>query len=409
MRLHSLTMCVLVFTAWTSSVFASSSKIAGAVVEDAAAAQLIRLALAPTNSNKPINHKVICGNDSIRIRLNGISQEEEKIQELKVSSVGPLRRVRIVPKLGGSSVVQMFARGRTLATCARTSVMELNGNIVISVALSQRDIKRRDKILKINKVEKKEPQEEDRQETIKTEKQKESNHSKLDNKTDKKKEDKKKASSIFGKKSKEKEQDEIGATSDDDEQTFRYAAGFLFAALIAGFAWYAKKKKQGLTGTDESIDIVCARRLNSHQQLIVASVCGTKFLLSVGDKSVTTLGMVPTQNEAPSNLSFEPGNLGNVSQTNKSLTEMLASLSSGVNAESLPSVPVQQPNMQQNANSMDDGFKQQLKNALETRPPIENNSYQSAAPASNVAGLINMARMRANLNRSAKEAHDLEA
>jgi len=366
---------------------ASNPEIAAAVIENEQTAQVVKLVVSPKPSGN--TSKVICAADSIRVRIKGVAARDEKITELVVPKDGPLRRARIVPKIGGNSVVQLFTKGRTLSVCSRTSVLDVNGDMIISVALTHDEQEKTSANTATTKEEilANQGNEKSKSETIAKKVEKETLGDDEEKSQLKKEKKKKKAGTpLFGKKSEDGQSQTI-SEEDTDSQMIRYAAGFLLAALVAGAAWHLRKKKKAAGNLEDTIDILTSKRLSAHQQLIVASVHGHKFLLAVGDKSVSSLGAIPGENSNPiAPAAKEPVVASN---TQPGIDDLLKKLTSNVAATN------------QGA-----GFEKELRNAVENRNEEigrPDSLYAKVAKApkenvSNVEGLINMARMRASAN-----------
>lgn len=403
---------------------ASQTKIAGAVVENMPSADVVKFVLSPAKES--YEHKIICGNDSIRVRFSQIGLNSSEIKGLPLPKGSTLRRARIVPQLQNKSVLQIHPRGGILDACARTSVMTIDGNLVVSMALTTAQKRRRNKLMGMAAKAKETAEVEPQKESLATSDVAAKADSQQTNQAtateatpppEKNKSKKKKlAGTLF-----DKTAGRNSALQSDEEvnsQTMKYAGGMMFAALLGFVAWYLKKKKKAHDEIEDNIDILSSKKVSTHQQLMVARVNGAKFLLAVGDKSVTSLGLIPADEDdnASANLSM---------RINSAVKESLArepKISKTPYSEIEDTTPVE------TAKAIPrESFGADFKNAIEkiahdrdkpARQPRRNaaptvqrdvTSVQGDVP-SNVAGLLSMARMRASLeNRSAQNADEFRA
>ena len=294
---------------------ASKSKIAGAVVENMASTDVVRFAVSPVQ--KTYDYKVVCGDDSIRVRLNDIGAESKDIMHLDTPRGSTLRKVRLVPQLQNRSVLQIHPRGAVLEACARTSVISLDGNLVVSIALTDSQKTRRTKLLNAHN-ETREALKNDPEpivgKTADSRSDKSSNTEvtggtkKSDNgvaspvtvsQTALKANDNTDRKSVVGTIFDKSKESDSSLKSDEEvqAQTMKYAGALLFAAILGFFAWYTKKKRNRFQIDEDNIDILSRKRVGTHQTLMVARVNGSRFLLAVGDKSVASLGLIPTDGQ----------------------------------------------------------------------------------------------------------------
>ncbi len=407
-RVGLIAIVVLVIQPMGARATEGKPTIIASSVEDTGATEVVRMVVSP--SLKYFEHKIICSNESIRVRLNGIGSRSKEIEDLTVPVAGPMRHVRIVPRGKMGSVVQLYPRRRPLAACGRTTLIALDNEIVISTALSKSDKIRRKRILGIapkpvelvdNKAQPKTRNaDEDKKPVAATEKSNPNPKAQA-----------KKAASPYpsgkgggflrkGSKSK-KEDIPAKAGSELDSNMMRIALGFGFAAIIAGVALLVKRRKGGLSGNGDTIEILSSKRLGAHQQLVLASVQGTKFLLAVGEKSVSTLGQVrddvePLRSDETIFGGDESPPPSSEQSVKDRIIQELQSQSMDpamIESDGDPSIPFHT------------GFKKAI-NAVQNTdgysPPVNGD-------LSNAAGLIAMARMRANLRQNSKHIPTAEA
>ncbi|MBN2342308.1 MAG: flagellar biosynthetic protein FliO [Deltaproteobacteria bacterium] len=425
-----------VFIFMTSAASAETSKVAGAVVENMPSADVIKFVVSPVKAN--YDHKVICGNDSIRVRFHDIGLQSKEIKSLPLPKGTYLYKARIVPQMKNRSVLQIHPKGLTLDACARTSVMVMDGNLVVSMALTDAQKRHRAEVLGISaepaskaavaNLETEQPEAHDTEvadnapvhENAPVVSSSENNKGLTANNDSSEKD--KFAGTIFDKSRKSAKQ--LKTEDEVDSQMVKYAGGMLFAAFIGFLAWYLKKKKNGLKAIEDNIDILSSKKVSTHQQLMVARVNGAKFLLAVGDKSVTSLGLIPAENDD------EPSALGLQSQISKAVQESLArepKISSTPYAEIEDDVTTDTiPSGQ--AASFGDDFRSAIEKIARERDHVDANRKKPAArkpqremasvdrdmPSaevpSNVSGLLSMARMRASFeNRNTRQKDEFRA
>ncbi|MCP4679343.1 MAG: flagellar biosynthetic protein FliO [Deltaproteobacteria bacterium] len=390
-RCLSLLVCLaFVFQAAWARAQDAKPTIAAAAVESTGSAEIVRLIVSP--SVDEISHKIICGEVSIRVRLGGVAARRKSIENLTVSKESSMELVRIVPRGRVGSVIQLFPRRRALAACSRTTLVVLGGEIVISTALSNSDKSRHGSAL------------------VRTESDLVRSESALATKQDdaqsknaapapKKKstaKKKKESTPLFGKnkskpsKTADAKKKPVAEGFAIETNAVRLMAAFGIAAIVAGLALYFKKRRRGIPGGGDTIEILSSKRLGGHQQLVLASVQNTKFLLAIGEKSVSTLGIVP--DGASSDIPPTNEMATNADSDGSALAEWLGS---EAHQPETPDTSVK--------------FQRELKRAVSAAmavdavpPPVEDR-------LSNAAGLIAMARMRAETKRNQKNREVVEA
>ncbi len=376
--------------------------IAAAVVESMPSAEVVRLVVSPPMMD--LSHKIICGDESIRIRLGGVASRRRNIENLSVPEHGPMKRVRIVPRGSAGSVVQIYPRRRALATCSRTTLISMGGEIVISTALSQLD-----KTIKERLVASENQTIQERAETAGDEEK--HNISEKQPTPSDQKSAKKAAAKPVGlfakKKSKSSPKNEpadndapIGAADSEFEMNaVRLLTAFGFVAVITGLAMYVKRRKRRVGEGGDTIEIISSKRLGARQQLVLASVQDTKFLLAVGEKSVSTLGVVPDENR-PTAVDDElpRETVGNVQEAEPALAQWIKEQQLKQREESEADRP-----------AASSSFNQQFNNAVNAALAVDDLTPRDENGLSNAAGLIAMARMRADIKRNADRTPVVEA
>lgn len=409
-------------SAWAQS---ESVEIVAAAVENTASAQVIRLAVLP--SPESMDEKVVCAEGMIRVRLSGVSNRGRLFQEVSTPSKGPIRRVRIVERNPKQTVVQLFPRSNPLGTCARTTAAAVGGEIVISTAYTPAEA------AAVNA----KPQEEESPRQVQAtvlspvnEKIGDNSASKDDTAkkdreidSDKKKNVAKKANidSAPTKSIKDllkKEKDLAGA--DDSSGTGVGALDapkmllvFGFAAAVAGAAIFLKRKKKLSIADMDDIEILSTRKLGVRQQLVLVCVRDVKFLLAVSDKSVSSLGVVSGEESAVSGSRLprmQPAPAP-VSPPVPEPQEMNAeSALASLISEASKRIAKDEPTPVKDAyrpRSFDSELKRALDNTvLSDEKPATQSRFDSA---SNAAGLVALARMRANLKKSTGRSQVFEA
>ncbi|MBN2717496.1 MAG: flagellar biosynthetic protein FliO [Deltaproteobacteria bacterium] len=291
-----------------SAAASPKPQIAAFTVENMPSTDVVRFAVSPAKDK--YEYKVVCGDDSIRIRLLDIGMADEDVKYLDTPRGSTLRKVRVVPQLQNRTVLQIHPSGSVLEACARTSVMSLDGNVIVSIALSDSQKRRRTRLLDA---------EQESREALKRKMDNARNSDTINAGTESVKqtpassksddngngavakatsdEDSKSLTgTIFDKSSKKglklRSDEEVNA------QTMKYAGGLLFAAMLGFVAWYMSKKRNRFHIDEDNIDILSRKKVGTHQTLMVARVNGSRFLLAVGDKTVSSLGLIPSDEQS---------------------------------------------------------------------------------------------------------------
>lgn len=252
-------------------------------------AEIVRVAVTP--EARRVEPRVVCDAELVRVRLDGVAARGKDVEEVDVPARGPIRHARVVPRTGGDSVVQLSVGRRTAGVCSRVGALNIGGQIVISLALAPADLAR------MKELSKPEP------EPVAAVPVKEA-AAPLPVPA---KEPAPVASPArvphVGKAGQGGAAEAMprlarsaapatGQRSGDDTFLLRLFGGFAFVALCAAVAYVLKRRGARSIVAGESIEILSTKRLGAHQQLVLASVQGVKFLLAVSDKTVSTLGTV---------------------------------------------------------------------------------------------------------------------
>ncbi len=407
-RLMGLLVCTILVTPGIDSEAAPVPTITAAVVEETPTAHLIRLVVYPPQDE--LQSKMICGHDSIRIRLPDIRAKSRKVDYIPVVKGGPLKFVRIVPRSGNGSVVQLFTRGRALAACARTTTMQRGGEIVISMSLTQ-TVQPPDRTEAAAPVAtakwSKGSAPAGRTDALATGKRdapiapvKSDSAAPVDEET---KETPAKSGFLNLASNKKTAADPSNGKAVAEPGVMQYAWGFLFAGVVAAAAFWVKRRKQKkISMGGESIEILSSKRLGAHQRLLLAKVQGTKFLLAVGDKTVTTLGQVPEHGDqpvVPADEFQEAAVPADPLPANQFQTELERSLTQAVARAKAAAPPPTAPPV----------AAPPVAAPPTAAPKIDTLKQSNAAVPSNVSGLIAMARMRADLKQSRQYETTAEA
>lgn len=396
--MSTLIVVLLLSITGTAAVAGEKPTIIAAVVENTGSAEVVRLVVSPAVQS--IEEKIICAEGMIRVRLDGINNRGQEVQELTVPADGPIRRVRIVEKNPVDSVVQLYPRRNPQATCARTTVAAFGKEIVVSTTFTGAEAAR------INSIEtskatsamaKKSPVAAHDDTEVASTKSSEPLNAQEDSKEAKASKDE---GLVFKKGAASSDAAASPALGTSVLDAPKLALGFGFAALAAGVALFIKKKKK-FSGADmDSIDIVSTKRLGVRQQLVLVSVQGVRFLLAVSDKSVTSLGVV----------SDEDGGIRRLKAPTMDTPQMSveSTLESLISEASRRAVKNETPPPKQEARSP---FDSELRRALDqTAMSGEKPATQARFDtASNAAGLVALARMRANLKKSTGRSQVFEA
>lgn len=346
--------------------------------------------------------------------------------------------MRLVPQIQHKSVLQIHPRGSALEACARTTVMTLEGNLVVSVALSDSQKQRRMKLLKAQE-ETKEVLAQQRENVAPTSAD---NNSGTDTrsgnslsstgsvtKAGARKTETSEASSTppsSGKKSlagtifdKSETSKTLKTQKEVNSQNMKYAGGLIFAALIGFMAWYMKKRRNRFNIDEDNIDILSSKRLSTHQTLMVARVNGSRFLLAVGDKAVTSLGLIPVEGQGTQDLARNIR--ADVSSAVKESLAKEPKISATPYSEIKDDHEMHGESSDATSN-FGSNFQQAIEKIVRERnnPARRERSYNDAPSVpdskalsdaisqkespSNVSGLISMARMRAALENNSTSA-----
>ncbi len=391
--------------------------IFAATVEDTAKAENIRLAVSPTIDESHFKSKVVCAEGMVRVRLEGVANRGQELQHLSVPENGLFESVRIVEKNPSTSVVQMIPRRNPEGTCARTAVTIAGSELIISTLFTEaeaeriRAAKERDRLIKEQAqaaaAKKTAASPQPVPDASKEPVEKEKSAAQADD------------SLVFKKKA---EPSNNGVTPRGNTSVLsdpKMLVGFGFAAVIAGLALYMKRKKPILNIDVDKINILSTQRLGLKQQLVLVSVQGTKFLLAVSDKNVTSLGkMSGDESERPRRalLGRPQVESGLNAQSALNVQAALHSQSS-VNAQSALESLIGEASRRavKNEDPIErgpaDAFNSELERALgNTALGVEKpRAVGGVDTASNAAGLVALARMRANLKKSNPKSQVFEA
>jgi flagellar biogenesis protein FliO len=390
---------------------AALPSIFAATVEDTAKAENIRLAVSPSVDESNLNSKIVCAEGMVRIRLEGVSNRGKELEQLSVPENGLFEAIRIVEKNPTTSVVQMFPRRNPEGTCARTGVTVVSGEIVISTLFSDAELERikaakeRDRLVKEQaliaisnkakaaKAEQKTPTAavEDKAANI--------DIADISDKTDKVAI----GSLVFKKDAADSGSDRPAPMSADTLLSNpKLLVGFGFAAVIAGLALYLKKRKPMLKTDFDKIAIISTQRLGLKQQLMLVSVLGTRFLLAVSDKTVSSLGIVTGDELVRPRKILPP-----YQPEEPAVNAQQSALESLIGEASRRAAKAGMPMERDRADSFDSELRRALDNtALGEEKPRATGRVDTA---SNAAGLVALARMRANLKKEAQKSQVFEA
>ena len=398
------------------------SSIVAATVEDTMSAQVIRMVVSP--EIKKGDFDVVCGEGMIRVRLDGIANRGRKTEELNIPGQGPVRRARLIEKNPKNTVLQIIPRRKPLTTCERTSVATVGGEIIVSTARSDGEIERRKALQELGdaKLAAVVPR-------IRVDHEKAPAKAEAALEADAR-EGAAEESAPATQAESEKKLAFKGLQKDAPKSTVpsgegvvaapKVALGFGFAAVVAGLALYLKKKKKFAIDDLENIEILSTKRLGLKQQLMLVSVQGVKFLLAVGEKTVSALGTVPDSQNGPGvrALLGEESAPQRVAAKNN-VSEVLEHLIGEASRHA--ALPVSDESRTE-GHRFEDELSQALKSGLrrraEKQPPLRNTGSQSApgtrsaantAASTNAAGLVALARMRANLKKNSGKSPVFEA
>jgi len=376
---------------------AEKPSILAGVVEHTGSAEVVRLVVSPAVQS--IEEKIVCAEGMIRVRLDGITNRGQEIQELRVPSGGPIRRVRIVERNPSNSVVQLYPRHNPQGTCSRTTVAAFGKEIVISTTFTASEAAR----LNPRPLDKaaapsakrgadRAAGNEDAAPAIAP-----AGASNPSNGTAPEKEEE---GLVFKKRDNAADNATSPAMGTSALDTPKLAFGFGFAALAAGLALYLKKKKKFSAPDLDSIDILSTRRLGARQQLVLVSVQGVRFLLAVAEKSVTSLGVVSEDDGGMRRLPAPTPETPQMS-VESTLETLIGEASRRAVRNEVPPSKAAAPV------TFDSELRRALDHtALGADKPAPQARFDSA---SNAAGLVALARMRANLKKSTGRSQVFEA
>ena len=379
------------------------SEIAAAAVEHTATAAIVRLVVTP--KAPAFEEKIVCAEGMIRVRLDGISNRGREIQELSVPGGGLFRRVRIIEKNPSNTVIQLIPRRNPQGTCARTTAAAIGGEIVISTAYTDAEAARL-----APKEEKKSP--------VPAAAAVLPVRRAIETSTNERPVEKKEAVPEAEKGTAEDSglvfKKDDGSQEGNTESGFaapmdapKMAFAFGFAATLAGIALFLKRKKTISIGKMDQIEILSTQRLGARQQLMLVSVHDVKFLLAISDKNVSSLGVVPEEIGAPRALPARSEEAPRMS-VESTIESLIGEASRRAAAkQEIPREPEERFT----------GFDSELRRALDhtrlnTERPASAPTPTSASrfdSASNAAGLVALARMRANLKKSTGKSQVFEA
>jgi flagellar biogenesis protein FliO len=412
MRLMTVAIGTFLVLLQAADVLASDSQVAAAVVEKLPSADTVKIIVSPVTDDYAYNK--VCLPDSVRIRLDNVGLSSgQKVKHLEVPRNSAFRSVKIVSQPGNKSVVQVFPRRSIHEVCPATSVMSIGGNLVVSTAADNKNAV----LTKADST----PMEEDAasepevaaapEAKDKVEEEKVAASEGAVEETEQSKEDRLKGT-IFDKST---NNDTALSNVDGESINMKYAGVLLFAAFVGFAAWYVKKKKIRVGDTPDNIDILSTRKLGNHQQLMVAKVNGSRFLLAVGEKSVSALGMIPedeTPADAFSQMVAAPPVIPQREDT-RPLT-VAANRNRKVRTHATPYAEIKSETPAPAPVVEDDGFGSDFMAAIE-RISQQNNEAEMEMPrqkaagdmdfgsdapvSSNVEGLLSMAHMRAGHRR----------
>ncbi|MBN2802942.1 MAG: FliO/MopB family protein [Deltaproteobacteria bacterium] len=417
------------------------------------ASDIIRLKVSDVPDD--FQPKVICDNGLIRIRMMGLELDDsDSMESVATPDNSPIDKIRLVPKQAGGTIAQLFVSHNALSICSLTNAFVVNGEVVISVGLDNRHIAARKEAVNILK------QAENKEiKKVVSEKPKNSLISKLlseDDASEKNiKSNKKDLNAVDlalaavtadnnnsgdhpeqkGAKNEKKSQ-LLSDTSEGPGQV-QVAAAILFILLIAGAALYLKRNKLARAGNDANIDILSSKRISAKQQLVVAEVQGTRFLLGISENSVNTLGTLMGNDTAQ----FPVPNVDNT-QNMKSFNFNTSAYSNGVKSDNIEKSftfedrGAEPKGSSYNSNKYNEsGFEGALNSSLRqnTHTVPGYNSFSNAGSkmssnigsnkghnfsnninvnsntGSNAAGLMALARMRADIEAAANQTPKMQA
>ncbi|MBN2529693.1 MAG: flagellar biosynthetic protein FliO [Deltaproteobacteria bacterium] len=403
---------------------AGTSRIAAAIVENMPSTDVVRFVVSPPMAH--YDSKIVCSSDSIRIRFFGLALHNREVSELDIPSGSTLKKVRVVQRGPDNSVLQIHPTGKTLDACDRLSVMSLEGNLIVSMVLTDGQKRRRMALLQqkaaLGLASVAPDSKSDAEDAINPAPAIIKDNGKIDGNASsdvtaehqfsKKEKDNKLAGTIFDKS--RSAAPPMQTIEQTNSQTMKYAGGLLFAAILGFVAWFMKKKKTRRHIVEDNIDILSSKKLGMHQTLMVARVNGSRFLLAVGDKTVTSLGLIPSESGAES---IESGLRAEINNAVKDSLAREPKISATPYSEvrDEKAAPAKRDDTGTSNFSYEfqqaidkivrerDTPKEKSKRRTEARQQISpsqlTNAFSASEPPSNVSGLISMARMRTALEQ----------
>lgn len=414
------------FIPLTAKSDVGSPSIIAATVEDTVSAQVVRLVVSSEIKEKKFD--VVCGEGLIRVRLDGIANRGVKIQDLKVPSHGPIRRVRIVEKNPKNAVLQLFPRRKPLTICERTSVALIGGEILVTTSRSDAEIMQQKTLKEIGQTRqaavapKADPSLDNQEKILESIDAKGAKEETKDKPVESKATEKEKKLAF-----KDVDKDASKSAIPSGEGVIaapQIAFGFGFAAVVAGLALYLKKKKKFAIDDIENIEILSTKRLGLKQQLMLVSVQDVKFLLAVGEKTVSALGTVPDgQSGQGARALLEENTSQKRTVSKNNVSEVLEHLIGEASRHA--ALPVSDE-IKTEDNRFDEELTRALGNGLRRGAGsaahnkdavIQRSNPQKSGirptgnntASTNAAGLVALARMRANLKKNSQKSQIFEA
>ncbi len=343
-----LFLVIFVVVMPASADTAPQALITDAKIEQTDNAQQVRIIFDSQPNNLAI--KKICTPDMIRVRIKGLGARNEKIESLPISEKGPFDYIRIITRNRNTTTVQLISAYDNLAECERTSVSYESGEITISTDFTEKFKKRvaqqkeREQLIAAMKAQKaldaamieknksnvSEVKEKPTEQLAETENLQENVLS-----TSKPSTSPSSEKPLFSSSKTKSESPVSNAAVQADPM--RMAAGFIFAAVVALFAYVMLKKKDRQTGHGNSIEITATKRIGTNQQLVLASAQGTQFLLAVNDKGISMLSQITP--EKPFSIQTNTAaNILDLSVKEKSFPKETAATNAMI--PSVPSIPI---------------------------------------------------------------------
>jgi flagellar biogenesis protein FliO len=376
--------------------------------------------LGTTENTTEVDTDVDCGNSMIRVRFQGLAARQSNgVENLALPDTSPFHTVRVVSRGKTTTVVQLVPKGSVRMACQRIRAVVSADGVSIVYRLTERDQSRREAILAqtASVASKPEPKAAPAMAAespsgpagtdVGTEASKTAPNPEVQG-----------SKPLFGK---EKDnlptaestsiQESPALAAGSGPNPLLAALGCAFAGLLALAAFIVKRKgkKGGALVDMDSIEILSSKRLGARQSLVLAAVGNKRFLLAVSDKAVSTLGEVADEDAlepaVPWSLDTPLPNRRHAGvPESKERTQPASGPASQEPPEKDPRELLRQL-LNTNA-APEPVFERELRAALGTALPNEpvrpsRNLSESTSDgiSSNAAGLIAMARMRANMRR----------